>query len=165
MKRGIGWPLAIVAILVATVGLNVYVYHVANDDDTALAIEPDYYQKAIDWDSTMAQMRRNAALGWHVSPQLGTFTMRDGARLQVTVTDAAGAPIHDATVRVSAFFNAAANRVVDTTLTRDSTGYTATLPVDHIGVWELRFDVHRGAERFTATSRVEAVSASGGPGT
>jgi nitrogen fixation protein FixH len=165
MKRGIGWPIGVAAILVATVGLNIYGYHVANDDDTALAIEPNYYQKAIDWDSTMAQMRRNVALGWHVSPQLGAFTTRDGAHLRVTVTDSAGTAIHGATVKVSAFFNAAANNIVDTTLLPDSAGYTGTLPVNHGGLWELRFDVRRGAERFTATSRVDAVPATGGPGT
>jgi nitrogen fixation protein FixH len=164
MKRGAGWPIGIVAILVATVGLNIYVYHVANDDQS-LAIEPDYYRKAVDWDSTMAQMRQNAALGWHLSPTLGAFTIRGGAPLTVTLTDAAGAAIPDATVKVAAFFNARANDIIDTTLRRDAAGYAATLPVKHGGVWELRFDVTRGAERFTSTSRVEAVAAGPGPGT
>ncbi len=162
MKRGNGWPIGIVSILVATVALNVWVYRVANDDPS-FAIEPDYYQKAVDWDSTIAQKRENLVLGWHLAPTLGAFSMRDGARLQVTLTDASGTAIHDATVKVAAFFNARANDVIDTTLHTDSTGYTATLPVKHGGVWELQFDVTRGTTRFTSTSRVEAVPA--GPGT
>ena len=165
MKRGMGWPIGVVAILAATVGLNIYVYHVANDDDPSLAIEPNYYQKAIDWDSTMAQMRQNAALGWHVAPQLSAFTMHDGARLRVTVTDATGAAIPDATVAVAAFFNARAADVFDSTMHRDSTAYATTIPVKFAGVWELRFDVRRGAQRFTSTSRVEAIPAPAGPGT
>ncbi len=162
MKRGIGWPIGVVAILAATVGLNFWVFRVANDDPS-FAIEPDYYQKAVHWDSTMAQQRENLVLGWHLAPTLGTFTARDGARLQVTLTDASGASIADATVRVAAFYNARANDIIDTTLRADSSGYVATLPVHHGGVWELRFDVIRGATRFTSTSRVEAVPA--GPGT
>jgi len=161
MKRGAGWPIGLAAILVATVALNIWVYHVANDDQS-LAIEPDYYQKAVDWDSTMAQMRQNAALGWRVSPTLAAFTARDGARLQVTLTDASGAAIRGATVKVAAFFNARANDIIDTTLVSDSTGYGGRLPVTHGGVWELRFDVTRGHERFTSTSRVEAVQADHG---
>ncbi len=162
MKRGSGWPLGIVAILAATVGLNIWVLRVANDDPS-FAIEPDYYQKAVNWDSTMAQKRQNLALGWHLAPTLGAFTARDGARLQVTLTDASGASIADATVRVAAFYNARANDIIDTTLHPDSAGYVATLPVKHGGVWELQFDVKRGTTRFTSTSRVEAVPA--GPGT
>ncbi|HUX33234.1 MAG TPA: FixH family protein [Gemmatimonadaceae bacterium] len=161
MKRGSGWPIGVVVILAATVGLNLWVYRVANDDPS-FAIEPNYYQKAVDWDSTMAQERRNLALGWRVSPTLAAFSARDGARLQVTLTDASGAAIRGATVKVAAFFNARANDVVDTTLVSDSTGYGGRLPVTRGGVWELRFDVTRGRERFTSTSRVEAVQADHG---
>ncbi len=161
MKRGWGWPVAVVAILTATVGLNIWVYRVANDDPS-FAVEPDYYQKAVDWDSTLAQRRQNLVLGWHLSPRLDAFTPRDGALLRVTLTDAGGVPIRDATVRVAAFFNARANDIIDSTLARDSAGYTVRLPVKYGGVWELQFDVHRGAQRFTATSRVEAVRAGNG---
>lgn len=161
MKRGIGWPIGVVAILAATVGLNIYIYRVANDDPS-FAIEPNYYQKAVHWDSTMDQMRANQTLGWHVAPTLGQFTPQSGARLQVTVTDAAGAVIQGATVRVAAFFNARANDVIDETLVRDSAGYAVTLPVKYAGVWELQFDVQHGGQRFTSTSRVEAVPARNG---
>jgi nitrogen fixation protein FixH len=162
MKRGIGWPIGVTVILTATVALNLWVLRVAGDDPS-FAIEPDYYQKAVAWDSTMAQMRENAALGWHLSPTLGAFGPGEGARLHVTLTDATGAEIPGATVQVAAFFNARANDVIDTTLAPDSTGYGGTLAVEHRGVWELQFDVRRGAQRFTSTSRVEAVAAGTGP--
>ncbi|HVA57697.1 MAG: FixH family protein [Gemmatimonadaceae bacterium] len=161
MKRGAGWPIAVAAILAATVGLNGWMYRVANDDPS-FAIEPNYYQKAVDWDSTMAQERQNLALGWHLSPELAAYTPRGGALLQITLRDASGVEIRDATVKVAAFFNARANDVIDTTLTRDFAGYNVRLPVTHGGVWELQFDVTRGSQRFTATSRVEAVAAGNG---
>jgi hypothetical protein len=160
MKRGSWWPIAVVAILTLTVGANFAVYYVANSDQ-GIAIEPDYYRKAVAWDSTMAQARDNVAIGWRVTPTLAAFTQRDGAGLSVMLTDSTGAAISGATVKVSAFYNARAGIVTDTTLAAGAGDYEGRLPVHHGGVWELRFDVRRGAIHFTATSRVEAVPAAG----
>ncbi|MDE3054731.1 MAG: FixH family protein, partial [Gemmatimonadota bacterium] len=160
-KKGWGWPVGVAAILAATVGLNAWVYRVANDDPS-FAVEPDYYRKAVDWDSTLAQRRQNLALGWRLAPRLEAFTLERGALLQITLTDAGGAPIRDATVKVAAFFNARANDIVDSTLAPDSAGYAVRLPVRHGGVWELQFDVRRGGQRFTSIARVEAVPAGKG---
>jgi hypothetical protein len=160
MKRSTWWPVGIVAILALTVGANFWIYYVANTD-TGIAIEPDYYRKAVAWDSTMAQARDNRAIAWRVTPTLAAFTARDGADLRVTLTDSTGAVIPDATVKVSAFYNALAGTVSDTTLVQRDGGYETRLPVHHKGLWELRFDVRRGAVHFTSTARVEAVPAAG----
>jgi nitrogen fixation protein FixH len=162
VKRGALWPIGIIVILGVTVAVNIAVYYVANDDPS-VAIEPDYYAKAVDWDSTMAQATRNAALGWHLTTALDPFSVRGGALLHVTLSDSAGIPIPDATVRVAALYNARANIVYDTTLSRDPGGYESQLPVHHGGQWELRFDVTRGATHFTSVARVEAVPAPPGP--
>lgn len=158
MKRGTLWPIGIGAILTITVAANFAVYYVANDDPS-LAIERDYYRKAVNWDSTLAQERVNHTLGWRLTPSLGAFTPARGADLRVKLTDSTGAPIVGATVRVSAFFNARANHLLDTTLAPASGGYEGRLPVNHTGLWELRFEVTRGAARFTSTSRIEAAAA------
>ena len=162
MKRGTFWPLGIGAILAITVGVNIAVYYVANDDPS-LAIEPDYYRKAVNWDSTLAQERVNHTLGWRLTPSLGTFTPTQGADLRVSLTDSTGAPVAGATVKVSAFYNARANQILDTTLAPTAGGYEGRLRVNHSGVWELRFEVTRGDARFTATSRVEAAAGASGP--
>ncbi|MFI5246242.1 MAG: FixH family protein [Gemmatimonadales bacterium] len=160
MKRSTWWPVAIVAILTLTVGVNLWIYRVANDDQ-GIAIEPDYYRKAVAWDSTMEQARENRTLGWRVTPSLAAFTTRDGADLRVTLCDSTGAAISDATVKVVAFYNARAGETTDSTLIPRSGGYETRLPVHHGGVWELRFDVRRGPLHFTSISRVEAVPAAG----
>jgi hypothetical protein len=160
MKRSSWWPIAVVAILALTVGANFWIYYVANDDQ-GIAIEPDYYQKAVAWDSTMAQARANRSLAWIVTPSLAAFTPHDGADLRVTLTDSTGAAISDATVTVSAFYNARAGEVSGATLAARAGGYETRLPVHHGGLWELRFDVRRGTVHFTSTSRVEAVPAAG----
>jgi hypothetical protein len=154
-KRGIGWPIGIVAVLGLTVGANIWVAVVAGDDPS-FAVEQDYYNKAVTWDSTLAQQRANERLGWRLVPALGAVSRGVTTPLSVRLVDSTGAPISDATVRVSAFYNARAGTVIEATMTRDTLGYETRLPISHTGAWELRFDVRRGAERFTAVSRVDA---------
>lgn len=160
MKRAMMWPLGISALLTLTVGANIALYVVARDDPS-FAIEPNYYAKAVAWDSTVAQGRRNAALGWRLTPALGAYTAGEGALLSVTLTDSSGARIADAVVNVSALYTARAARVLASTMVADEHGYRTRLAVQHVGQWELRFDVSRGTDRFTAVSRVESVRAPG----
>ena len=101
MKRGLGWPIAVIAILGATVGANIWVAVIASDDPS-FAVEHDYYKKAVQWDSTMAQARENARLGWRIEPRLEPIGGH-GSTLSVTLTDESGAPIRDAKIDVRAF--------------------------------------------------------------
>ena len=159
MKKGLGWPISMAAILVMVVALNIWVAVIANDDPS-FSIEPNYYQKAVAWDSSMAQARHNAALNWSLTPTLGAFATDRGATLRVRLTDSTGAAIHDARIHVAALYNARANAVYTATLDPDGPdAYVVMLPVHHAGEWELRFDVTRGPDRFTATARVEAIPA------
>lgn len=161
MKRGLGWPIGIAIILALTVGANIWVAIIANDDPS-FAIENDYYRKAVGWDSTMAQMRENARLAWRVEPALDPYTARNGSTLHVRLSDSSGAPIHGATVRVAALYNARAGQVLEGTMLSDTPAtYALHLPVTHPGQWEVRFDIHRGSERYTSSVRLEAVAADG----
>ena len=157
MKRGIGWPIGVAAILAVTVGVNIWVAIIAGDDPS-FAIEKDYYKKAITWDSTMAQERVNQRLGWHLVPTLGRVQSKGQTPLSVTLVDSSGVAISDATITVSALYNARAANVLTAQLTRDASAYEVQLPIAHAGEWELRFDVRRGTERFTAVTRVDAIS-------
>jgi len=160
VKRGAWWPIGIATVLAATVGANIWIAVVANDDPS-FAIEQDYYKKAVAWDTTLARREASRRLGWHIEPVLGAMT-RDGVQLHVTLVDSTGAPIEGATVKVSAFYNARAGTLVNATLRSGASEYTAQLPVHHAGQWELRFDVTRGTDRFVSTSRVEAAAAEHG---
>jgi nitrogen fixation protein FixH len=157
MKRGAWWPIGVATILAATVGGNVWLAVVANSDPS-FSIEPNYYEKAIAWDSTMAQARENQRLGWRLEPRLAAVTPQGESRLDVVLVDSAGAPIRDATVNVAAFFNARASHVLQATLRHEAADYSVQLPITYAGEWELRFDVRRGREHFTNTSRIEAVT-------
>ena len=154
MKRGASWPIAIAGILGLTIAANVWLIRVATGDPT-FAIEPDYYRKAVRWDDELAQRRRNDELGWRVTPTL-TRSGRDG-RLDLTLTDRDGAPVAGARVDVVAVHNSRAAHPLSAQLSDDGRGvYHAALAADHPGLWELRFEIHRGGERFTADIRVEA---------
>jgi FixH len=153
MKPEKRWPVGISVVLGVTVAANAVLYYVAGADPS-FAIEPNYYAKAVKWDSTLAQ--RSAALGWRLSPALTPFVPRVGARLSVALADSSGAPITDAIVKVSALYNARAGTVLESVLRPDTNGYNTILGIAHAGLWEFRFDVTRRRQHFTSTVRLDA---------
>jgi nitrogen fixation protein FixH len=159
MKRGAGWPIAIAGILGTTVAANIWVMVIANDDPS-FAIEPNYYAKAITWDSTLARARESDALGWRLTPTMGAIGRDGRARLTARLRDASGAPIEGAIVRVLALSIARASDVHEATLAPSEPGdYAVDLDTRRTGQWELRFVASLGADRFTQTDRVEAYAA------
>ena len=156
MKRGAWWPIGITMVLATTVAANLWVMRIANDDPS-FAIEPDYYQKAITWDSTLAQARQDSILGWRLTPKLELVTSTGKARLSATLADSTGTPISGAVVKVAALPVARANEVHDVALAAAGVGeYAAQLDSRREGQWELRFDVRAESTHFTKVARVDA---------
>jgi nitrogen fixation protein FixH len=156
MKRGAWWPIGITTVLATTVAANLWVMRIANEDPS-FAIEPDYYQKAITWDSTLAQERQDSILGWRIKPTLGILTATGKTRVNAILTDSLGAPISGAVVKVSALPVARANEVYEATLAAAGPGeYAGQLDAQRQGQWELRFEVRTGSTRFTDVARVDA---------
>jgi hypothetical protein len=144
------WPIAIVSVLAATVGANTVMLFAAGGPQT-LAIEPDYYQHAVRWDSTLAQRRVDAELGWQTAVSIGVLD-RDGASIELRLDDASGAPIDDADVRIDAVNNLDGSRWIHAHPASAGAGrYAGRIALTRAGLWELRVDVRRGATRFTAT--------------
>jgi nitrogen fixation protein FixH len=149
------WPLAIAAVLAVTVLANVFMF-VAASDRQAAVIEPDYYRKAVRWDSTLAERRRDAELGWRIDAALGPIG-RGGSMLSARLTGRDGTPLEGAELRVTAIHNADAAHPVGAELAPGGGGtYSARLPLARAGLWELRFEVRRAGERFSASLRREA---------
>lgn len=155
MKKGIGWPIGVAMILGATVAANLVVMRLANDDP-AFAIEPDYYKKAVAFDSTLAEERRSLDLGWTAMSSLAK-SVRDGeSTLTVTLVDAHQQPVSGATVTVVALANARANDRLTASLQEVAPGrYQTDLAVHFAGQWEVRVDAVRGAEHFFASTRTD----------
>lgn len=162
-RDGRHWPIGIAAVLLLTVGANAGVYWAANDSNAA-AVEPDYYRKAVAWDSTLAQEARDQALGWRVEAEFGPRQPGGRRELVIRLHDAAGAPLADAGIRLTAIHNTWAATPLDGTAETDRSGTARlALPFRHDGLWELRLDIRHGRERYTASLRREA--APGSPGT
>lgn len=156
MKRGTMWPVAMGTILAIGVAANIWLIRVASADPS-FAVEENYYQKALRWDEELAQRARNDSLGWIVEPELTQTSHDDGATLRVTIRDASGLPVQAGTVRVRAMHVARAAHVLEAELTPSpGGGYVTRLPIDRSGLWELRLEAWRGADRFTAVRRIEA---------
>ncbi len=154
------WPVLIVTTLVIFVTFTLLAARVASHDPH-FAIEPDYYGKAIAWDSTLAEQRRAAALGWRLTPALGPVSAGRGAPLVLTLSDSLGAPITGASIAVEARQVAHADDVVRLTLTQGADArYTAALPLARSGLVELRIVATRASDRFSTSIRLDASATS-----
>jgi nitrogen fixation protein FixH len=157
MKRGTAWPLAVTTILGLTVAANIWLIRVASSDPS-FAIEENYYQRGVHWDDELAQRATNRALGWRVVATMTPDGTGNGL-LRVVLADSAVAPIEGASVVVKAAHVGRSAHPIDVSLASAAPGeYEARLPIERAGLWELRIDVHRGANRFTAIERVDVVA-------
>jgi nitrogen fixation protein FixH len=155
MKRGWAWPLSVAGVLSLTIAANVWLIRVANNDPS-FAVEEDYYQRGVHWDDELAQRARNTELGWRLTSSVSPIQVGRGADLRIALSDAVVAPIAGASVTVRAVHVGRARDPVDITLEPGAPGeYAALVPIERAGLWELRIDVHRGADRFTATKRLD----------
>ena len=148
------WPVGITVLLTVFVAANLIVMRVAGADPS-FAVEPDYYQKAVEFDSTLDLERRSAALGWSAMSAIASDSA--GATLTVTLRDARARPVAGASVTVAARYVARANDVRSATLREVTPGtYAAPLDAPHAGQWEVRVSATRGPDRFFANTRAEA---------
>jgi len=149
-RSGRWWPFIIVGLLAGGAGANIGLMVVATRD-RSFAVEPDYYQKALRWDETMAQEARNQALGWTATVAFERSARPGEAKVTALVDDRAGHPVEGARVAVETFHAARARHVVTGALAPEAAGrYSAVLALDRPGLWEVRLRVERGDETFTA---------------
>lgn len=132
LKNGAWFPWMLVAILLVSVGANIYLLIRANSDPS-FAVEPDYYAKAVDWDRIQAEKAESDALGWNVVVDARHDELR------IRLTDRLGRPIDDAVVEVEAFHNArAADRARSVMYPRGQGVYVWEGPFERAGIWEYR---------------------------
>ena len=151
-EKGWYWPWFVGGfLLVGSLVPSVFLLYYALNDPS-FAVEDDYYQKALDWDQTMAQMRVNKELGWSLDLDLERVAKADGTRaLDLRVLDKAGAALEDCRVSLLYFHNARAGQRFEERLAGEGGLYKASLPMRRPGVWELRFTVEQGEKVYTET--------------
>jgi nitrogen fixation protein FixH len=159
-KKGWYWPFALAGLLVAGIA-PAFVLIVLATNDPSFAVEERYYEKALAWDETMAQRRRNAELGWQVEVQTAPVAGVPGlVDMTARVLDRDGNALEGCRVSVETFHNARSAYRLERQLepVADGLAQVTRLPMRRPGIWELRLRVERGDELFTAVLDRELVA-------
>lgn len=161
-KRAVFWPVFIVGLIGANMAGAITMVVIATSDRT-VAVEPDYYRKALDWDHAAEARRASEALGWKAEFGFnGLDASGLGRIVRLVLRDRAGKEIVGAKVSVECFHQADASRRYQAELMSvDGDGYTAAMPINRSGLWEVRLTATRGEERFVETTTVFIASAAG----
>ena len=154
MKPEVRWPLFIVGLLALQVGLGIFFFFKATSDPS-FAVEEDYYQKAINWEAKQAQDQKNTELGWTLDPSVGPINDDQTTRtLTAEMHHADGSAITGAIIQVETFHNVRAAEILRVALEETTPGhYEVQLPMLRPGLWEIRFTVESGSDKFTYTAR------------
>jgi nitrogen fixation protein FixH len=130
--------------------------------DPGFAVDPDYYQHALKWDTERARQQRSADLGWTVEWDFSTSTESQGkatthARaLGLTLRGAQGQPIRGANVVITAFHNARAAEVQHLKAVDQAGGhYTAELDMPRAGIWNFQVNAELGSDSFVLATQVD----------
>ena len=144
------WLGFVLALLAGQIVLMLAMVYLATSD-ASFAIEPDYYQKGLNWDARAAQARQNERLGWSAKVELGPTVRVAGERtLTCTLADRTGRSLDGATVDLVAFSHArGSDRSAVTLLPVGSGRYEAPMRFTRAGVWEFRLAIQRGPDTFT----------------
>lgn len=154
LALGAAWPIGVTSVLVAFVIANLAIMRIA-DQPAALAHDPDYYRRAVNFDAERAVAARGARLGWQVA--LAVPSAGAAGTVRATLADHEGRPLDGAVVRVAAYHLAHADDVRTATAAAvgEAGGYVAPLALDRPGRWEITLDVWRAREHLVVTRRVE----------
>lgn len=150
------WPTIITTILVGNLVLGVVLVRIATGDDH-FAVEPDYYRRAIGWDTVQAQARHNVALGWQLTATVEPISLTDPTALVLHLTDRDGAAVPVDQAQIEARPIAYASEVVRgiATTAAEPGVLHAAMPFHREGLWEFQVVVTRGDNRFTETLRLD----------
>lgn len=154
MTGGRWWPAALGLVLAVTVVANVALLWTSSRDPS-YAVEPDYYRRAVEWDSTVARRARSAALGWKAdvaleAPEAG------GSTLRLVLTTKDGAPLDSAAVRAEASHNARGAELFEVTLAAVGPGlYAGRIPSARRGLWRVDLRATRGHDLFVERVTVD----------
>ena len=170
MMTGRTWligPIVIAVILCSSLfSVSRLIYKAYTDPN--FAVEPDYYDKALEWDATAAQRETNARLGWSIDVVEATIEGEDDRRfvsMLIEVTDADGVPVTDAMVDFICFHNArakASQRLSGVAGPFGEPGrYRVSFAGELAGTYQLRVRIERGEDVFTNAAPVDGAPVSG----
>ncbi len=148
------WPALVVALLLVQVIISAVTLTVALSDP-GFAVEPDYYNKALQWDESSATDVARA--GW--TAELSLDAPRGGERsLRLRLRDRDAQPVEHAAVDALFFHHARASERYLATLHPHGAGeYVSELSLDRPGVWEFRCSIRSDGRLLTCRQRIEVI--------
>lgn len=146
--RGWQWPWAMAAVLGISVAAHAYLIAKAVGDP-GLAVEKDYYRKAVAWDAEMDQQRANLALAW----QLDARFENGGRAVAGTLADKDGRPVDGAQIQIAARNNANPGDAAKCQTEAKNGAFRCDLPVAGGSLYALQVRAERGSQTFTAELR------------
>jgi len=157
--RGWQWPAFVVVLLLMNAGLAAVMIYYATTDKT-FAVEPDYYRKAMNWDTFAAMRDASAKLGWSVQLRVrAAEDERARPRLVLHVADREGEPVSDVQFRGVAFHRARASERLELAFANAGDGeYECEAAMSRAGLWEVRLIASRGRDVFETIEQVEVLS-------
>lgn len=143
------WPAVVVALLGGHITICLVAVALATGDPS-VAIEPDYYQKAVDWDKTQLAKLASDQLGWStlltVSPESDPL----GNRLvKVIINDPMGQPVTGLLCDMMLYHRARSNDRQSLQLSESESGvYIGKSPIRREGFWEFRLVANRFDQNY-----------------
>jgi nitrogen fixation protein FixH len=132
------WPWLAAGLLAATVAKYAIVLAVIAGDPS-IAIEEDYYERAVAWDDERAARSASAALGWSARIEIVAAPGLPGrAEARIELLDVAGI-----------FHQARAAEAIEVTSTSSAEGFhRLAIPGARTGAWRVEIEATRDGERF-----------------
>ncbi len=150
------WGSFVVAFLGGQVAMGVVAVILATGDPS-FAVVPDYHEKAMHWDDSTRRQTQSDNLHWTASTRLSGAADALGQRmLVVTLTSDENEPIGDAVVDIRAFHHARAGTPTEVTLRSHHDGhYSAAIPMERDGLWQIEMSAARGDDRFLLSQTID----------
>lgn len=148
------WIIIPIGLIATQMSIVLVMMYIATSDPT-FAVEPHYYEKALDWDATAAQNQTNQRLAWRTKVTAGTSETGAG-ELRVRLTNSDSLALDGASIRAEIFANTNARARATIELAPRGDGvYAAPAAFDRAGMWECRLVITRGPETFTAAGQIQ----------
>ena len=152
--RNLRWPALIVGLLATHVAGMVFAVSLINHRTHTLGVVDNYYDQAVRWDEHQALVRSSHQLGWQVKIEPATEIDPAGQRaVTFTLTDAAGAPVSNATLDVTCAHPAHADAPAHLTFPASPDGrFSQSLPMRYQGFYDFTLTAKSGDKTFVTTT-------------
>lgn len=154
------WPAIVICLLAGQLVASGVTIYLATNSPT-MAVEPNYYEKALKWDEYKAARLKGHELGWKASIVVAETPDEIGNRLVTcALHDRDGQPIPGATIAAAAHQLSVGGEPLELRFAPMPDGsYATAFRPQRTGHWEFALKIERGDEKFYDTLRVDIAAA------